>query len=76
MFSLFQKSRHHRLQEIHSSNIAQVPVTDESVLLLPTVKAGDEYIEPEEDAEEDDDGDESEEEGEESAEVLEKQSEY
>lgn len=76
MFISFQKSRHHRLQETHSSNIAQVPVTDESILPLPTIKTGDEYVEPEEDVEEDDDGDENEEEGEESAEVLEKQSEY
>lgn len=71
---LFQKSRHHRLQEIHSTN-TQVPVTIDGILPLPTIKTGDEYVETEEDVEEDDDGDESDEEGEESAEVLEKQSE-
>jgi hypothetical protein len=70
---MFQKSRHHRLQEIHSSNTL-TPVTNDGILPLPTMKAGDEYIESEEDAEEDDDGDENEEDGEESAEVLEKQS--
>lgn len=68
---MFQKSRHHRLQEIHGAN-TQVPVTE--VLPLPTVRPGDEYVESEEDVEEDDDSDESEEDGEESAEVLEKQS--
>lgn len=84
-FFVFQKSRHHRLQEIHSS-ITQVPVTDDGILPLPTVKPGDEYVqESDEDVEDDgdddddeaddDDGDESDEEGEESAEVLEKQSE-
>lgn len=75
MFIAFQKSRHHRLQEIHDSN-AQVPVTDGDVVPLPTARAGDEYVESDEDVEEDDDGDENDEEGEESAEVLEKQSEY
>lgn len=71
----FQKSRHHRLQEVHSGNV-QVPVTDDGNLPLPTVKPGDEYIESEDDVDDDDEGDENEEEGEESAEVLEKQSEY
>jgi len=81
---MFQKSRHHRLQEIHDGN-TQVPVTDDGILPLPPVKPGDEYVqESDEDVEDDedeadddgDDGDESDEEGEESAEVLEKQSEY
>lgn len=74
IFYSFQKSRHHRLQEIHTTN-TQVPVTADGILPLPTIKTGDEYVESEEDVEEDDDGDESDEEGEESAEVLEKQSE-
>lgn len=86
---VLQKSRHHRLQEVHSST-TQVPVTDDGTLPLPTVKPGDEYVQEFEedveddvgdDGEDDDDdddggGDESDEEGEESAEVLEKQSEY
>lgn len=53
-----------------------MPVTDDGILPLPTVKTGEEYVESEEDVDDDDDGDESEEEGEESAEVLEKQSEF
>lgn len=83
---MFQKSRHHRLQEIHGSN-TQVSVTDDGILPLPTAKPGDEYVqESDEDVEDnggddddesdDDDGDESDEEGEESAEVLEKQSKF
>lgn len=84
---MFQKSRHHRLQEIHGSN-TQVSVTDgDGILPLLTVKQGDEYVQESEgdveddgddddDETDDDDGDESDEEGEESAEVLEKQSEY
>jgi len=82
---VFQKSRHHRLQEIHDVN-TQVPVTDDGILPLPTVKPGDEYVQEsgedveddgddDGDEDDDDDGDESDEEGEESAEVLEKQSE-
>lgn len=80
----FQKSRHHRLQEIHNGN-AQVLPTDDGVLPLLTAKAGDEYVENDADNDDDDnndnddgdgDDDESDEEGEESAEVLEKQSEY
>lgn len=71
-----QKSRHHRLQEIHNGIALQVSATDDSVLPLATVKTADEYVESENDVDEDDEGDESEEDGEESAEVLEKQSEY
>lgn len=79
-----KKSRHHRLQEINGSN-TQVPVTDDGILPLPTVKPGDEYVQEsgedveddsdddDDDEADDDDGDESDEEGEESAEVLEKQ---
>lgn len=76
--NVFQKSRHHRLQEIHNGN-TQVPATDDGVLPLLTAKTGDEYVESEGDADEDDVGDESggeEEEDDESAEVLEKQSEW
>jgi len=55
-FLLFQKSRHHRLQEIHGSN-TQVSVTDGGTLPLPTIKPGDEYLQESDIDVEDDSGD-------------------